>query len=261
MPFLSRDDVELYYETMGEGTPIVFAHGAGGNAAIWFNQMAHFSPDHQCISFDHRGFARSRITTSGDAATLRVTQFRDDLLALLDHLGVERAHLVGQSMGGFTVLRTTLDAPDRVQTLTFSATSGGIYNPNPTPAVAKLTSSGDEGAGGIMDTMSGMSKSRPELMQLYAAISSFNTEFSWSRLSTLLGQDDVVAHETLQQITCKVLFIAGAEDPLFPPEQLATLVPHFRNARIEVVGDAGHSPYFEQAAVFNHLLNAQISDG
>ncbi|MEM7080866.1 MAG: alpha/beta hydrolase [Pseudomonadota bacterium] len=260
MPFLKLEDVDLYYESFGAGEPILFAHGAGGNAAIWFNQLAYFSKRYRCISFDHRGFARSRINADGDPDHLRVQQFRDDALALLDHLDIEQAHLVGQSMGGFTVLRTTLDAPQRVKTLTFSATSGGIYNPNPTPAVAKLTDSGDDSAGGVLATMSAASKTKPELMQLYESINNLNTEFSWARLATLLGKDDVVAHGTLRQIACKVLFIAGAEDPLFPPEQLAGMVPHFANASIEVVNDSGHSPYFEQASVFNHLLEKHISD-
>ena len=86
----------------------MFAHGAGGNAAIWFNQIAYFAPNHQVIAFDHRCFGRSSVSDG-----MTVHHFRDDLLGILDDLGIDRAHLVGQSMGGFTVLRCALDAPDR----------------------------------------------------------------------------------------------------------------------------------------------------
>ena len=151
MPTLSRPECELYYEAYGteHSSAIVFAHGAGGNAGIWFNQIAQFSPEYQCIAFDHRCFARS----PAPAHTVTVHHFRDDLLSLLDTLQVERAHLVGQSMGGFTVLRTTLDAPDRVASLTLSCTTGGIHNPNPSPAMQSLTQASGRGTDGIKATM------------------------------------------------------------------------------------------------------------
>ncbi len=261
MPFIERNGVNIYYEAHGSAQrpAIVFAHGAGGNAAIWFNQIAHFAADFRCIVFDHRGFARSPT----DAESVSVEQFRDDLLAIMDTLDVQQAHLVGQSMGGFTILRTALDAPQRVASLTFSCTSGGIYNPAPTQAVKNLTADtgneSDNDASGVAATMSGKTQGDPALMQLYASINNFNTQFSWSRLRHLLGKDGVVQHEQLKAIHCPTLFISGEEDPLFPPQQLAAMVPHFPSARIEIVKDAGHSPYFETPEVFNQLLRDHLS--
>ena len=256
MPFLETRDIPIYYEShqndSNQRPALVFAHGAGGNAGIWFNQIAHFSSDYQVIAFDHRCFGRTGVP----AEPLTVHAFRDDLLALLDHLQIDKAHLIGQSMGGFTVLRTTLDAPDRVISLTMSATGGGIYNPDPTPAFRNLTKNDD--VSGVLATMSAKSAQDPALMQLYSSVNNFNVNFSWSKLASLLGPDDVVQHETLGGIATPTLFIAGAEDPLFPAEQLAAYVPHFQNARIEIVTDAGHSPYFEQPAVFNQLLETHI---
>ena len=163
MPTL--ESYPIYYETKGPEAPkgtIVFAHGAGGNAAIWFNQVAHFATDYQVITFDHRSFGR----TPTPQTPIVVSDFRDDLLALLDEHNVSQAHLVGQSMGGFTVLRTALDAPDRVASLTLSATSGGIYNPEPTEAVRNLTSSGDRNTEGVKATMSAATHKKPEMIAL-----------------------------------------------------------------------------------------------
>ncbi len=257
MPYLERADARIYFENSGaaDGETIVFAHGAGGNAGIWFNQVAFFSPRFQTITFDHRCFARST-----PQETVNVHEFRDDLLALLDDAQVERAHLVGQSMGGFTVLRCALDAPDRVATLTLSCTTGGIVNPNPTPAMQNLTSSSGRGQEGIKASMSRVTREKPALMQLYEAINNFNTEFSWEKLRTLLGREDVVQLEQLQDVACPTLIFAGREDPLFPPELLQSFIPHFKNADIEVVEDAGHSPYFEQAEVFNRRLEQHITN-
>ena len=250
MPNLSRPGATLYYEHYGEGEPLIFAHGAGGNAAIWYNQLAFFSDSYHCVAFDHRCFARS--PCPGGAIT--VHEFRDDLLAIMDALQIDKAHLVGQSMGGFTALRTTLDCPDRVLSLTLSCTSGGIVNPNPTPAMQNLTRATGSDSSGVKATMAKATFAQPHLVQLYECINNFNTDFSWDKLSGLLSRGDVVQLEQLQHIESPTLFFAGAEDPLFPAELLASYVPHFKRAAIEIVKDAGHSPYFEQPDLFNQRL-------
>ncbi len=254
MPVLTTSDTPIYYETKGEGPAIIFAHGAGGNAAIWFNQIAYFSDRYQVISFDHRSFGRSPVP----AETIKVEHFRDDLLALLDTLNIEAAHVVGQSMGGFTVLRTALDAPDRILSLTLSATSGGIINPKPSGALKNLTSGGDTDTQGVKATMSATTKANPPLMQLYESINNFNTHFSWGSLANMLGPDSVVQLAQLNELKAPTLIIAGDEDPLFPADLLASFIPHFFDGRIEVVENSGHSPYFEQPDTFNALLEAHI---
>ncbi|NKB99065.1 MAG: alpha/beta fold hydrolase [Pseudomonadales bacterium] len=255
MPIVQSGNTEIYYEAKGQGPALILAHGAGGNAAIWFNQIAYFSQTHQVITFDHRTFGRSPVPSE----QISVQDFRDDLLAIMDDLSVAAAHIVGQSMGGFTVLRTALDAPDRVLSLTLSATSGGIVNPNPSPALKNLTSSGDNNAQGVQATMSAATKDKPALMQLYESINNFNVNFSWGHLAHLLGKDSTVQLEQLADLQPPALIIAGNEDPLFPADLLSSFIPHFRNGRIEVVANSGHSPYFEQPETFNTLLEAHIN--
>ena len=242
----------IYYETSGEGPALLFAHGAGGNAAIWFQQTAHFAGRFNCIAFDHRGFARSPAPPS----TLTAAQFRDDALAVLDAAGVDRAHVVAQSMGGYTALRLALDAPGRVASVTLSGTSGGLPNERPSEALkALVTGQGRSSASsGIAATMARATKADKAKMALYAAISAFNTTFSFADLAGLL-RDGGPSLADAGRIACPVLFVAGREDPLFPPSLLASYVPHFPNARITVVDDAGHSPYYEQPEVFNALLD------
>lgn len=253
MPFLNRDNAQIYYEAKGEGDAIVFAHGAGGNASIWYNQVAAFHRSYTTIAFDHRLFGRSSCDEP-----LNVIHFRDDLVGMLDELNIDRAHLVGQSMGGFTCLRTALDFPERVLSLTLSCTSGGIHNPEPTEALRDLTSSSDRATNGLLMTMSEASAAKPELMQLYESINNFNVKFSWDKLRTLLRPENVVQLSQLNQVSCPTLFISGVEDPLFPPDQLNQYVPYFHNADIKLVQDAGHSPYFEQPEIFNTLLRDHV---
>jgi len=254
MPFAVSNDAHstrIWFESHGEGPSILFAHGAGGNAAIWYQQVAFFSSrGFRCITFDHRTFARS----PAPAESISTPQFRDDALAVLDAAGVHKAHLVGQSMGGFTVLRLALDAPDRVLSLTFSATPGGLPNPAPTEAAANLTRTDENAGSGILRTMSKKSSANGPLLQLYQAIAGFNLEFRITSLRALARNP--VSLEEAARLKCPVLFIAGREDPLFPAKLLGSYVPHIPVSRLVVIEDAGHSPYFEQPEAFNlELLN------
>jgi pimeloyl-ACP methyl ester carboxylesterase len=241
---------KIYYEVHGEGPAILFAHGAGGNAAIWFEQVAHFAPRYQCITFDHRCFARS----PADPATISIPSFRDDALAVLDAVGADRVHLVGQSLGGFTCLRVALDEPGGVRTLTRSCTPGGIPIARPSAAFRELTAATGRGTAGVMSSMARATARDSARMQLYQAINAFNTGFTWDMLGPLSAEEDRVTADRLASLELPVQFVSGVEDPLFATESLAALVPLFRDARIERVTDAGHSPYFEQPAVFNRLL-------
>jgi len=257
MPYVKSAGVEIYYESQGDGDAILFAHGAGGNAGIWFEQVAAFSDRYRCIAFDHRTFARS----PADPASITPVQFRDDALAILDALDVERAHLVGQSMGGWTCLRLALDHPERVRSLTMSCTPGGLPNPTPTESARNLTRSDDRGTGGVMATMSRVTAANPSRMQLYQTINAFNTRFSMTNLRSLTDPAYAVTPDAVAGIGQPVLFLSGAEDPLFPSAQLAGYVTWFKDARLEIIRDAGHSPYFEQPEAFNALLAGFLEHG
>lgn len=257
MPYATSAGTDIYYESQGEGEAILFAHGAGGNAAIWFEQVGAFADRYHCIAFDHRTFARS----PADPASITPAQFRDDALAVLDAAGVESAHLVAQSMGGWTAMRLLLDVPERVKSVVMSGTPGGLENRQPTESARNLTSNDDRGTSGVMATMSRATAADPVRMQLYQAINAFNVEFSMTNLRSLGAPEFVITPDQVADVAQPVLFIAGAEDPLFPAELLSSYVPWFPDARVEVVQDSGHSPYFEQPAVFNRLLQTFLEQG
>ena len=83
---VKSDGAELYYEAYGSGAALVFAHGGGGNAASWYQQVPHFLSRYRVITFDHRGFGRSYCEPSEVVST----RFAADLLAILDDAGVTR---------------------------------------------------------------------------------------------------------------------------------------------------------------------------
>ena len=90
MPYVKSREARIYYETHGSGSPLVFAHGAGGNTQIWWQQAPHFSAKHRVMTFDHRCFGRSVCKPEAFKPEL----FGEDLVAVLDAEGIDRVALV-----------------------------------------------------------------------------------------------------------------------------------------------------------------------
>src|SRR5690242_15183687 len=119
---LKRPFGALYYEVTGSGPALVFAHGLGGNHLSWWQQVAHFAPHYTCVAFAHRGFAPSDPIAGGPDAA----DYAGDLAALIDHLKLADVRLVGQSMGGWTMLEYAIGHPDKVRAMVLSSTSGTL---------------------------------------------------------------------------------------------------------------------------------------
>ena len=116
---------KLFYEVHGDGPTVVFAHGSGGTHMSWWQQVPVLSKQYRCVTIDHRGFGYSKDGANGPGRR----NFVSDLEGLLDRLKVDRVSLVGQSMGGLTVLGFASKHPDRVSALVMSDTTGGYTNP------------------------------------------------------------------------------------------------------------------------------------
>ncbi len=123
MPYaVARDNTRLYYEEVGQGSAVIFLHEFAADYASWEPQMRYFSRQHRCIAYSARGYTPSQVP-SADAFTYQ--HFRDDALAVLDHLGIERAHFVGLSMGAYSCLQVGLHNPARVLSLTLAGVGSG----------------------------------------------------------------------------------------------------------------------------------------
>jgi 3-oxoadipate enol-lactonase len=118
----AQDATRLYYEEAGSGTPILFVHEFAADYASWEPQMRYFSRGHRCIAYSARGYTPSEVPAGN---TFSYENFRDDALAVLDHLKIERAHLVGLSMGAYSSLQVGLHTPDRALSLTLAGVGTG----------------------------------------------------------------------------------------------------------------------------------------
>ncbi len=248
--FDTTDGERIYYEVSGEGPPIVLSHGLGGNHAIWYQQVADLAFNYQVVTWDQRGFGQS--TNTGSKAGPKA--FSRDLGELLDHLGLETAHLVGQSMGGWTVVGFAVEHPERVRSLTLADTIGGIY----TPEIEKAFDVYIRGvlAGGEPENLGnhpalGRQLAQADLAQafLYRQISGSGPAPPRAIAGSL--RSTVVPHEKLKALTMPVLFIVGAHDPIFPVSSIRLAANLIEGSSIVEISGAGHSPYFEKAPLWN----------
>lgn len=120
------DGVDLHYEVTGSGTPIVFIHEFAATSQSWEAQVRHFSRWYTCITFNARGYPPSQVPS--DSSSYSQQRAVQDVIAVLDHAGVERAHVVGHSMGGFAALHLGLNHPDRARSL---CVAGAGYGAEP----------------------------------------------------------------------------------------------------------------------------------
>ncbi len=117
MPKIHVSGAEIYFETHGQGTPVLLVPGLGGVGSYWSPNIPAFSRDHQVIVHDHRGTGQS----SRSLIRYSVDQMTDDLVAIMDHLGLAKAHLVGHSTGGAIGQTLAITKPDRLLSLTIYA--------------------------------------------------------------------------------------------------------------------------------------------
>src|SRR4029077_2095485 len=116
MPHLATDDgVSLYYEEVGSGHPIVFVHEFAGDCRSYETQLRYFSRRYRCVAFNARGYPPSDVPE--DFRQYSQERARDDIRAVLDTLKIEKAHVVGISMGGFAVLHFGFAYPERALSL------------------------------------------------------------------------------------------------------------------------------------------------
>lgn len=260
MPYATNDGATLYYELHGDATrpAVVLAHGRGGNAASWWQQLPAFTARWRVLTFDHRGFGRSRCASRADFDPRR---FAEDLRVLLDAAGIQRAALVCQSMGGRTGLGFALAHPRRVTAVVLCGTTGGLYDATIAKGLGDVR--GVAAKVGALSTMAldpGFPARRPDLAMLYAQIQSFNTEFDYSGPPILTAPETRVAPDRLAGWSLPTLVVGGENDQLVPPPVLRHVAGLLPGARLRLIAGLGHSTYFEDAATFNALVGAFLEE-
>lgn len=262
---LKRPFGNLYYEVSGSGPALLFAHGLGGNHLSWWQQVAHFAPRYTCVTFAHRGFAPSDPVANG----VDPADYAGDLAALIDHLGFADVRLVAQSMGGWTMLEYAVAHSDRVKALVLSSTSGTLDRRGSDPSGGTqydtwlAASEARIAAGmarGIHPAMGERAAERfPALHLLYRSIDEMAGTLDKEKLRAGLRRTATRTLADLETFRVPTLLIAGGEDVVFPPFLASAIATRLPRGEAKIIEDAGHSPYFEQAARFNALVDAFLA--
>jgi aminoacrylate hydrolase len=258
MPKLAIGDAELYYEDTGGGEPLLLVPGLSGRGSFWVNQVSDFARDFRVVVHDHRGTARS----THSRIRYSVEQMADDVLRLMDGLGIDSAHLVGHSTGGAIGQVLALDHARRVRSLVLSATWAG-----PDPYFQRLFESrkgvllaqGPEAyvraSALFMAPPSWISANDALLTEQHrtARAESAPVEVTASRIDAILRHD---RRARLGEIRVPTLVVVAQDDiitPRFYSEELASRVP---GAKLVVLDGGGHAAPGISSGPYNSVVGA-----
>ena len=253
--------VPLHHTVDGpDGAPLlVLGPSLGTTGAIWQPQLDSLARRFRVVRYDHRGHGRS----PAPPGPYRLEDFGQDLLALLDTLGADRVRLAGVSLGGAVAAWVAGHAPDRVERLALLATSPRFGTPGLWADRAAAVRAG--GTAAIADTVVGRWFT-PGFTARHAAV----TAWTRQQLATTPAEPYAACCEALAEadltpalpaVTAPTLVLAGAEDPVSPPEHARQLAAALPDATVEVVPDAAHLLNVEQPEPVSRILLDFFGDG
>ena len=240
---LEVDGERIYFESTGEGDPVVLCHGLGGNHGAWWRVVPELAAHHRVVTWDQRGFGNSTRQTGRYGPEVAV----GDLAALVDHLELERAQIVGQSMGGWVAMGFALRHPDRVRSLVLTDTLAGVFTDEVLAALRPRKPGGfdqTDDLGRHPALGARFCAEHPELAFLYRQLSGMGDKPEDAEVFGMLAEMRVPP-DALGAIGWPVLLVVGEEDDLCPPAAMAHIAGRIPGAGFEVIAGAGHSPYFE----------------
>lgn len=245
--------INLAYTDRGEGLPVVFLHAFPFNRRMWEPQVQALSDRYRIIAVDLRGHGES------DAPLWRYTLelFADDVTGLLDHLGIQQAVLAGLSMGGYLSFAFYRKYRERVKALVLADTRADADKPEMITWRFNLAQKVyQEGAKAVADEMGPKllsPKAKPAVVEQVRAI------ILSTQMSGIVGDLMAIAERPdstplLAQITCPTLVLVGQHDVLTTPEENKRIADGIKNARFEVIPEAGHMSNLEQPEAFNRAV-------
>lgn len=253
MPEFNSNGVRLHYEETGDGEPLLLLHGLGSSHFMFKEEMEHFKNGYRTVAIDCRGHGQSN-----RPAKFTLNDHIEDAVALLDHLGIEKAHVMGVSMGSYIAQGLALSHPDRVGKLILVVSK----------AHGK-TSSTQEMLVRYADELEGIPEQK-QMEHLYKyvfhnlpAIQKWQEEML--KLEPELSVAEMAAankamegfdfRAALPTVAAETLVISGSHDGLNPPvrgKELASLIP---NAEFVEFEQSGHAPNVEEPEKFKETIS------
>ncbi|TAI61178.1 alpha/beta hydrolase [Bradyrhizobium sp. Leo170] len=270
MPYaVAKDNVRLYFEEVGSGTPIIFLHEFAADHTNWEPQMRYFSRGHRCIAYSARGYTPSDVPPSAEVYSYK--HFYTDALAVLDHLGIARAHFVGLSMGSYSSLQVALNAPERALSMTLAGVGSGSSLENLDAFRAQCRANAEQyesiGSAEVAKVTREAPGRIPFLVKdprghadFYAALARHDAKGSANTMRSFQGARPSIytMAEAIGRVPTPALIICGDEDDNCVEPSLF-LKQHLSAAGLTFFPKSGHVLNLEEPALFNEMVERFIA--
>lgn len=254
MALLKNGQAEIYYESQGDGEPLLLIAGLASDSQSWAMVIPDFSKKYKVIVMDNRGSGRTKCLVN----QITIQGMADDSIALLNHLKIDKAHILGHSMGGYVAQHICINHPERVDNLVLAATSS-------------VTSERDKSL--LIDMVkyweNGMDRElwfrnlfywifSPHFFKSadYVAENvNMAIQYPWPQnLEQFSKQVEIInmfnSSAGLPKIKNKTLVISGAEDVLFPTTEMFKALSAIKEAEFVTIQNAAHALFIENPEGF-----------
>ena len=259
--FLSSNP-RIAVNASGSGEAVIFLHGVGTTRSSWDAQLAHFSNNHFAVAWDARGYGDSD-DYDGDLNFAR--DFSTDLARVLDDLEIEKAHVVGLSMGGLIAQCFYFAHPDRVATLvlahtfpSFRALGDKFIDQFVSTRLQPLLDGGTpaDAADATVKGLLGPQASEEARRHFHASLCALRRDSYIKALQGLLEQD---APGALDDIKVPTFLLTGDHDRLSPPPISEVMARSIAGSELTIISECGHLSNIERPGEFNRLVHGFVS--
>ena len=251
MPYLDLPDASLWYEDSGgDGAPVVFLHAFTGNTEAWEHQTPAFADaGYRCVRYDRRGWGRSRDSSTAE----QTTYASDDLHALVEHLGLARFHLVSTGGGGYVALDYAVSHPERLASLVVACSGGPIQGDPEFTAIGSRY--------GRIPEFQSLPVWFREIGPTYRVANPDGVD-RWLEIERASQQEATRREKMrndftlalLETVRTPTLMLAGGADLYAAPPRMQAMADRIPDCAFALMGDAGHSAYWEQPETWNRLV-------
>jgi pimeloyl-ACP methyl ester carboxylesterase len=251
MPYIELPGVHLWYnDTGGTDTPVIFLHAASGTCDSWvYQEPAFTAAGYRCITYDRRGWGRSRPAASGEQPGYA----SDDLHGLTEHLGLGRFHLVATAAGGIGGLDYALLHPQRLRSLVVANSIAGVQDPAYLEVQQRLRPPEIQALPVELRELGPSYRGlNPEGTRRWLAIEHASRPQGSHGPGQPLRQPITFAR--LETMRLPVLVLVGEADLLSPPALMRLLATHIPQCQFVSVPEAGHAAFWEQPEMWNRLV-------
>lgn len=270
MPYaVAKDNVRLSFEETGSGTPIIFLHEFAADHTNWEPQMRYFSRGHRCIAYSARGYTPSDVPEAAEVYSYE--HFYTDALAVLDHLGIAKAHFVGLSMGSYSSLQVALNTPERALSMTLAGVGSGssLQHLDAFRAQCRANAAQYESIGSV--DVARMTREAPGRIpflvkdprghaDFYAALARHDAKGSANTMRSFQGGRPSIYTMTdaIRKAQTPALIICGDEDDNCVEPSLF-LKKHLPAAGLTFFPKSGHVLNLEEPSLFNEMVERFIA--